>query len=124
MAVVATIAKGYDLDYMWASTSAPAGEYYIAAAEAGEPPGRWWGPGAEALGLAAGQEVERGVYDLLFGQRKGPDGTLLGRPPRRETAAERYRQARDMLLAAAPHATSERRAEPAQTWWAQLGSNQ
>jgi TrwC relaxase len=84
MAVVATIAKGYDLDYMWVSaTAAPAGEYYISAAEAGEPPGRWWGPGAEALGLAAGQEVERGTYDLLFGQRKGPDGTPLGRPPRR-----------------------------------------
>jgi hypothetical protein len=54
VAVVATIAKGYDLDYMWASTAAPAGEYYIAVAEAGEPPGRWWGPGAQALGLAAG----------------------------------------------------------------------
>jgi hypothetical protein len=38
MPVVATIAKGYDLDYMWASTAAPAGEYYIAAPEAGEPP--------------------------------------------------------------------------------------
>jgi conjugative relaxase-like TrwC/TraI family protein len=112
MAVVATIAKGYDLDYMWASvTAAPAGAYYIAAAEAGEPPGRWWGPGAEALGLAPGKEVERVPYELLFGERRGPDGNQLGRPPRREAAAERYRQARDLLLAAEPHATAERRAE-------------
>jgi conjugative relaxase-like TrwC/TraI family protein len=111
MAVVATIAKGYDLDYMWASTTRAAGEYYISAADAGEPAGRWWGPGAQALGLAQGQEVERGPYDLLFGQRKAPDGTQLGRPPRRELAAERYRQVRDLLLAAEPHATSERRGE-------------
>jgi hypothetical protein len=111
MAVVATIAKGYDLDYMWASATTPTGEYYISAAEAGEPPGRWWGPGAQALGFACGQVVERGPYDLLFGQRKGPDGTQLGRAPRREAAGDRYRQVRDMLLAAEPHATSERRAE-------------
>jgi hypothetical protein len=39
-----------------------------------------------------------------------PDGTPLGRPPRREAGAERYRQVRDALLAAEPHATSERRA--------------
>ena len=25
--------------------------------------------------------VERGAYDLLFGQRKAPDGTPLGKPP-------------------------------------------
>jgi hypothetical protein len=111
MAVVATIAKGYDLDYMWANATASAGEYYISATEAGEPPVRWWGPGAQALGLASGQEVECGSYDLLFGQRKSPDGTQLGRAPPREAAAERYRQVRDVLLAGEPHATSERRAE-------------
>jgi hypothetical protein len=105
MAVVATIAKGYDLDYMWASATATAGGYYISAAEAGEPPGRWWGPGAQALGFASGQVVERGPYDLLFGQRRGPDCRPLGRPLRREAAAERYRQVRDQLLAAEPHAT-------------------
>jgi conjugative relaxase-like TrwC/TraI family protein len=111
MAVVATIAKGYDLDYMWASATATAGGYYISAAEAGEPPGRWWGPGAQALGFASGQVVERCPYDLLFGQRQGPDCRPLGRPLRREAAAERYRQVRDQLLAAEPHATGERRAE-------------
>jgi hypothetical protein len=31
------------------------GGYYINAAQAGEAPGRWWGPGAQALGLSPGQ---------------------------------------------------------------------
>ena len=64
MAVVVTVAKGYDLDYIWKTQGQPraaqlTGGYYINAAQAGEPPGRWWGPGAKALGFAAGQVVER-----------------------------------------------------------------
>ena len=112
MAVVATLSKGYDLDYVWrqvSSTAAKAAGYYLQAAEAGgEPPGRWWGPGAEALGFAPGQVIEREPYDLLFGQRKAPDGMQLGRSP------SAGRQAADLfaqLLAAEPHATSERRRE-------------
>jgi conjugative relaxase-like TrwC/TraI family protein len=42
---------------------------------------------------------------------EGPGRHPAGRPPRREAAAERYRQVRDTLLAAEPHATSERRTE-------------
>jgi hypothetical protein len=49
--------------------------------KAGGPPGRWWGPGAKSLGLEYGQLVDREPYDLLFGERKAPDGTQLGRPP-------------------------------------------
>ncbi len=113
MAVVTTIAKGYDLDYVWKNVeSSRAADYYIHAAEEGEPPGRWWGPGAEALGFARGQRVDREPYDLLFGERRGPDGARLGRPPRFAQARERYREIRDQLLAAEPHATAEREAEP------------
>ena len=80
MAVVATLSKGYDLDYIWKQVdrgpAKDAASYYIQARESGgEPPGRWWGPGAKALGLEPGQRVERQPYDLLFGQRKAPDGT-------------------------------------------------
>jgi hypothetical protein len=32
----------------------------------------------QALGFEAGQLVEREPYDLLFGERKAPDGTPLG----------------------------------------------
>ena len=64
LAVVVTIAKGYDLGYIWktqgqASAEHTLGGYYINAAQAGEPPGRWWGPGAQALGFAVSQIVER-----------------------------------------------------------------
>ena len=86
MAVVATLSKGYDLDYIWKQVdrgpAKDAASYYIQASESGgEPPGRWWGPGARALGFEPGQRVEREPYDLLFGERKAPDGTQLGRPP-------------------------------------------
>ena len=113
MAVVATLSKGYDLDYIWKQVDRgpvkDAASYYIQASESGgEPPGRWWGPGARALGLEPGQVVEREPYDLLFGERKAPDGTRLGKSPRDgRKAADLYAQ----LLAAEPHATAERKRE-------------
>jgi TrwC relaxase len=113
VAVVATLSKGYDLEYIWKQVDRgpvkDAAGYYIQASEAGgEPPGHWWGPGAQALGLEPGQLVEREPYDLLFGERKAPDGTPLGRPPGNgRKAADLYAR----LLAAEPHATAERRHE-------------
>jgi hypothetical protein len=64
--------------------------------------------GAEALGLEHGQTVDREPYDLLFGQRKAPDGTPVSRPP------ESGRKIADVyarLLAAEPHATAGRKRE-------------
>ncbi len=113
MAVVATLSKGNDLEYIWKQVdlgpAKDAAGYYIQASETGgEPPGRWWGPGAKALGLEPGQVVERKPYDLLFGQRKAPDGTPLGKPPANaRKAADLYAR----LLTAEPHATAERRHE-------------
>ena len=113
MAVIATLSKGYDLDYIWrqvdqSATKGAAGYYIQASENGGEPPGRWWGPGAQALGLEHGQIVEREPYDLLFGERKAPDGTPLGRPPGSgQNAADIYTR----LLAAEPHATAERQHE-------------
>ena len=77
MAVVPTLSKGYDLDYIWkqvdqALAKDPAGYYIQASESGGEPPGRWWGRGVKALGLEPGQVVERKSYDLLFGERKAP----------------------------------------------------
>jgi conjugative relaxase-like TrwC/TraI family protein len=111
VAVVATLSKGYDLDYIWKQVdrgpAKDAAGYYIQASETGgEPPGRWWGPGARALGFEPGQTVERESYNLLFGQRKAPDGSQLGRPPAGgRNAADVYAA----LLAAEPHATAELR---------------
>jgi len=113
VAVVATLTKGYDLEYIWKQVDRgavkDAASYYIQASEAGgEPPGRWWGPGARALGFEPGQTVERKPYDLLFGERKAPDGTQLGRPPGNgRKAADLYAQ----LLTAEPHATAQRKRE-------------
>ena len=77
VAVVATLSKGYDLEYIWKQVdrgpAKDAASYYIQASErGGEPPGRWWGPGAQALGFEPGQRIEREPYDLLFGERRAP----------------------------------------------------
>jgi TrwC relaxase len=110
LAVVVTVAKGYDLDYIWktqeqASGARTPGGYYINAAQAGEPPGRWWGPGAQALGFASGQIVERKPYDAVYQQRDPRTGARLGRPRGRYA---RFADHLDRLKAAEPHATAER----------------
>ena len=109
MAVVVTIAKGYDLGYIWKTQDHAAelatGGYYIDAAQSGEPPGRWWGPGAQALGFALGQIVERKPYDAVYRQTDPHTGARLGR------ARGRYPTFADHLArlqAAEPHATAER----------------
>jgi hypothetical protein len=55
--------------------------YYRAAVEAGEPPGRWWGPAVEALGLEPGSIIDHDEHAAVFEERIGPDGTKLGRSP-------------------------------------------
>ena len=109
MAVVVTIAKGYDLGYIWKTQDHAAdrttGGYYLNAAQAGEPPGRWWGPGAQALGLTPGQTVDRKPYDAVYRQIDPRTGARLGRPRGRyPTFADHLAR----LQAAEPHATAER----------------
>src|SRR5580692_13039339 len=110
MAVVVTVAKGYDLDYAWKNQGQPSAEqttggYYINAAQAGEPPGRWWGPGAQALGFTPGQIVQRAPYEAVYQQTDPRTGARLGRPRGRyATFADHLAR----LTAAEPHATAER----------------
>jgi hypothetical protein len=114
VAVVVTAVPGYDLAYVWKNQvlqGAPersAGGYYINAAQAGEPPGRWWGPGAAVLGFAEGERVERAPYDLVYGQVDPRTGERLGRA-RGEYVTFADHLAR--LQAAEPHATAERQVE-------------
>src|SRR5436190_13806465 len=111
MAVVVTVAKGYDLGYVWKNQACKEGAeqaiggYYISAAQAGEPHGRWWGPGAKALGLAAGKEVERGPYEAVYQQRDPVTGEKLGRA---RGSYPRFADHLARLRAAEPHATAER----------------
>ena len=109
MAVVVTVAKGYDLGYIWKTqgdaASHTVGGYYIDAAQAGEPPGRWWGPGAQALGFTPGQTVERKPYDAVYRQIDPRTWSKLGRPRGRyATFADHLAR----LKAAEPQATAER----------------
>ena len=83
--------QGYDLDYIWKQVdrgpAKDAAGYYIQASETGgEPPGRWWGPGAKALGFEPGQTVERQPYDLLFG--KCPVQVKVARTPLSELGSQ------------------------------------
>ncbi len=61
---VVTPRSGLDLEYYLnrATGEKTPGGYYLNAAQTGEPPGRWFGKGAEALGLTDGQQVERDPY--------------------------------------------------------------
>jgi len=109
LAVVVTVAKGYDLSYIWKTqdrtAERAAGGYYLNAAQAGEPPGRWWGPGAQAFGLAPGQTVQRQPYDAVYRQTDPRTGARVGRPRGRyPTFADHLAR----LQTAEPHATAER----------------
>jgi hypothetical protein len=109
LAVVVTVAKGYDLGYIWKTQGEAAGRalggYYINAAQAGEPPGRWWGPGAQALGFASDQIVQRTPYEMVYQQIDPRTGAMLGRHRGRyATFADHLAR----LTAAEPHATAER----------------
>jgi len=113
MAVVVTVAKGYDLGYVWKNQGQPEAEqttggYYLNAAQAGEPPGRWWGPGAAALGLAAGKMVERKPYTAVYEQINPQTGTKLGRP---RGSYATYADHLARLRAAEPQATAGRMIE-------------
>ena len=90
---MATVAKGYDLDYAWRAVGEAyrGAGYYLAAAEAGEPPGTWWGPGAERLGFSRGQVVERdGIYFAPGAVARAAEvvAGLLARQPAGVTASE------------------------------------
>jgi hypothetical protein len=110
VAVVVTVAKGHDLGYAWknqgqAGAEQSTGGYYINAAQAGEPPGRWWGPGAQALGFLAGQVVERKPYDAVYQQFDPRTRDKLGRS---RGSYLKFADHLARLKAAEPHATAER----------------
>ena len=89
MATGAGVRRGHDARYpgeqvapeLAAAMKVQGAGYYRAAVEAGEPPGRWWGPGAEAIGLEPGSVIDHDVHAALFEEHIAPDGTKLGRAP-------------------------------------------
>ena len=79
----------------WSKTGAPftaftpaisgektGGGYYLNAAQQGEPDGRWFGKGAEALGLRDGQVVRKEPYLAAYTMTDPRSGERLpGRAP-------------------------------------------
>jgi hypothetical protein len=116
VAVVLKINPGFDASYPWRQTGTePASplEYYLAPADkGGEPAGRWAGRGLPVLGFTAGQVIDRGVFEPLYGRHldpRDPTGkTRLGRAAQQFTPEEAiFRE----LAAAEPHASPARLAE-------------
>ena len=85
MAVVVTAKNGYGLGYVWRGLQGQpertAGGYYLNASLQGEAPGRWFGLGAAALGLAG--DVIREPYLAVYAQRHPATGDQLDRRPGR-----------------------------------------
>jgi hypothetical protein len=105
---VVTPRSGFDLEYYLNRTGGEktGGGYYLNAAQQGEPDGRWFGKGAEALGLRDGQVVRKEPYLAAYSMTDPRSGERLqGRAP------GGYAKFADILarkLAAEPHATRER----------------
>jgi hypothetical protein len=115
---VLSIASGYSPEYLLKEVATGRENYYTRAVAEGEPPGRWWGAGAEKLGLTGLVDAQdmRAVYERFldpraegFGDRqRWAEVSTLGH-------AGRMYLTEDELYAAAlerePNATAERRAE-------------
>jgi TrwC relaxase len=105
---VVTPRSGFDLEYYLNRIAGEktGGGYYMNAAQQGEPDGRWFGRGAEAVGLRDGQVVRREPYLTFYNMIDPQTGEQLpGRAP------GNYAKFADILkrkLAAEPHAVHER----------------
>ncbi|MFC5136781.1 MobF family relaxase [Actinomycetospora rhizophila] len=113
-----SVSSGYSPDYLLNEVATGRESYYTGAVTDGEPPGRWWGAGAEKLGLRGLVDAQdmRGIYERFldprqegFSDPKRWDGVpTLGHTGRRYASE-------DELYAAAlerePDASAERRAE-------------
>jgi hypothetical protein len=115
---VLTVSSGHSADYLLSAVATGRENYYTGAVAAGEPPGRWYGNGAESLGLRGlvDHQDMTALYERFIDPRdeafKDPnrwaEASTLGHVGRRYASE-------DELYAAAldtePHASPERRAE-------------
>ena len=73
---------GYLTRHVEEHTDAQRGNYYLSAAEHGEPPGQWYGPGAAAIGFTG--QVDKDSMLRLYGDLVHPEtGEALGARPYR-----------------------------------------
>lgn len=113
-----TLSNGYSVKYLTDEVAKGRENYYTDAVAAGEPPGRWYGGGAEKLGLAGlvDEQDMRAVFERFVDPRddafsdpaRWDEASTLGHTGRNyPTEDELYAAALD----AEPHATAERREE-------------
>jgi len=116
--VVLSVSSGYSPDYLLKQVATGRENYYTGAVAEGEPPGRWWGAGAERLGLAGLVEAQdmRAIYERFLDPRA--DG--FTDPSQWDLVSTlghtgRSYKSEDELYAAAverePNASAERRVE-------------
>ena len=111
-----SISAGHAVAYLTGQVATGRENYYTGAVATGEPPGVWWGSGAELLGLTG--LVDADDMTALYEHRLDPrddhfrqpaewgEAATLGGPLRRYATAE---EAYERLLAVEPDASGERR---------------
>ncbi|OXM44939.1 TrwC relaxase [Amycolatopsis thailandensis] len=113
-----TLSNGYSVSYLTEEVAKGRENYYTDAVAEGEPPGRWYGGGAEKLGLTGlvDEQDMRAVYEQFVDPRdelfkdsaRWAEASTLGHTGRNyPTADELYAAALDKE----PGATGERREE-------------
>ncbi len=113
-----SISSGHSVEYLTDQVATGRESYYTGAVAAGEPPGRWYGTGAEQLGLSGlvdHQDVEA-LYERFIDPRdpafrdkaSWDDAATLGHTGRAYKTAEDIYAA---SLEAEPHADPERQAQ-------------
>ncbi|NKQ53553.1 relaxase domain-containing protein [Amycolatopsis sp. K13G38] len=116
MVGVLTVATGYSVRYLTDEVAQGRENYYTGAVAEGEPPGRWYGAGAEAVGLTGlvDEQDMTAVYERFIDPRdpaftdpsKWAEASTLGHTGRKyQSEEELYKLALD----AEPDASPERR---------------
>ena len=111
-----TISSGHSADYLLNAVATGRENYYTGAVAEGEPPGRWYGAGAEALGLRGLVDAQdmQALYEHFLDPRdenfRDPDRwnevATLGHAGRKYPTADEIFQ---RSLNAEPYADAERR---------------
>ncbi|MGD9986344.1 MobF family relaxase [Pseudonocardia sp.] len=116
--MVLSVSSGYSPDYLLKQVATGRENYYTGAVTEGEPPGRWWGTGAERLGLHGLVEAQdmRAVYERFLDPRaKGfHDPAQWGELPTLGHTGRSYKSEDELYAAAVerePNASAERRVE-------------
>lgn len=112
------ISSGYSPEYLLKEVATGRENYYTGAVAEGEPPGRWWGAGAEKLGLQGLVDAQdmRAVFERFLDPRAGgfKDPERWDEVPTLGHTGRKYRTEEQLYAEALeqePGASPERRVE-------------